>query len=86
MNGLRNSMENHFAEMVVWIEGFTQELKSALVLQQTNVQQALGLVAGADQAAERVANLEKQLQKSGTSHCLRQGKWNGWKNLWLNYT
>ena len=48
--------------MVGRIEGFTQELKSAWVLQQTNVQQALGLVAVADQAAERVANLEKQLQ------------------------
>ena len=47
MNGLRNSMEKHFAEMVVQIEGFTQELKSASVLQQTNVQQALDLVAGA---------------------------------------
>ena len=62
MQGLRNSMEKSFAEMVGRIEGFTQELKSAWILQQTNVQQALGLVAGADQAAERVANLEKQLQ------------------------
>ena len=50
--------------MVGRIEGFTQELKSAWILQQTNVQQALGLVAGADQAAERVANLEKQLKNA----------------------
>ena len=62
MQGLRNSTERSFTEMVGRIEGFTQELKSAWILQQTNVQQALGLVAGADQAAERVANLEKQLQ------------------------
>ena len=62
MQGLRTSMEKSFAEMVGRIEGFTQELKSAWILQQTNVQQALGLVAGADQAAERVADLEKQLQ------------------------
>ena len=59
MNGLRNSMKKQFSEMVVRIEGFTQELKSAWVLQQTNVQRALGMVAGADQAAERVANFEK---------------------------
>ena len=49
MQGLRTSMEKSFAEMVGRIEGFTQELKSAWILQQTNVQQALGLVA--DQAA-----------------------------------
>jgi hypothetical protein len=62
MHGLRNSMERNFTELVGRIEGFTRELKSAWVLQQTHVQQALGVVAGADQAAERVANLEKQLQ------------------------
>ena len=62
MHGLQTSMEKNFAELVGRIEGFTQELKSAWILQQTHVQQALGMVAGADQAVERVANLEKQLQ------------------------
>ena len=62
MQGLRTTMERSFTEMVGRIEGFTQELKSAWILQQTHVQQALGLVAGADQAADRVANIEKQLQ------------------------
>ena len=64
MHGLRTSMERNFAELVGRIEGFTQELKSAWILQQTHVQQAFGMVASADQAAERVANLQKQLQNA----------------------
>jgi chromosome segregation ATPase len=64
VNGLRGSMEKHFATMVARIEGFTQELKAAWTLQQSHVQQALGMISGADQAAERVAKLENQLQEA----------------------